>query len=139
MRILGVWNTDINPRKAIMLEDRTVNIMLITKRFGGVNNIKEHIAKYMSEECWCPIEVYTDSVLYDIVKTAFLDYIRNTTSNMAAASVREFLEKDGQDLERMILTLGLAQVAERKGEAWYYINGYHDTKFTEKLESGQWT
>ena len=68
-----------------------------------------------------------------------IDYIRNATSNMAAASIREFLEKDGQDLERMILTLGLTQVAERKGEAWYYINGYHDTKFTKKVDSGQWT
>ena len=121
------------------MDDRTVNIMLIAKRCGSVESMKRNIAKYMSEECACPIEVYDDRILYSIVKNAFLDFCRSAATIHAVSAMRNFFELDGSDLDRMILSLGLAQVASRDiSGSVFYINGWHDTEFTEKVDKGEW-
>lgn len=121
------------------MDDRTVNIMLIAKRCGSIESMKHNIARYMSEECACPIEVYNDRVLHSIVKNAFLDFCRSAATIHAVSTIRSFLELDGSDLDRMILSLGLAQVASSDGSgSVFYINGWHDTEFTEKVDKGEW-
>ena len=123
------------------MEDRTVNIILITKRFGGVQNMKEHIAKYMSEECVCDIKVYTEPVLFSIVKCAFFDYLCSASPRRAVICMREFFDAHHyeKDLDRMLMALGMVQVAERVGGYLQYIDGWHDTELTKKIDSGSWT
>ena len=53
-----------------LLEDRTCNIILLCKRFREPNNVKKALAQYMSEECQCEIETYTQPILYSILRTA---------------------------------------------------------------------
>ncbi len=53
------------------MEDRTVNIIMLTKRCCGLEQTKKAIARYMSEECNCPVSTYTESILYIICKTAY--------------------------------------------------------------------
>ena len=121
------------------MDDRTVNIMLIAKRSGGIESMKRNIAKYMSEECACPVGVYTERVLYGIVKTAFLDFCKSAATVHSVAAMRNFLELHGTDLERMIIALGLAQVASTYDDgSVYYINSWHDTEFTKKVDKGEW-
>ena len=122
------------------MEDRTVNIILITKRFGGMENIKHHIAKYMSEECDCPIETYTDSLIYGIIKVAFFDYLRNASHTRAISCIREFIDtRMDKDVDRMIMALGMVQVAETIDGLYQYIDGWHDTTFTKMVDNGEWS
>ena len=122
------------------MEDRTVNIILITKRFGGVENIKQHIAKYMSEECDCPIETYTESLLNGIVRVAFFDYLINASHSRAISCMREFLDTHmDKDIDRMIMALCMVQVAETVNYSYQYIDGWHDTTFTKMVDNGEWS
>ncbi len=37
------------------------------------------------------------------------------------------------------MALGMVQVAERVGGYIQYIDGWHDTELTKKIDSGSWT
>lgn len=124
-----------------ILEDRTVNIVLLTKRFG-MNDVKKAIAQYMSEECGCPIEVYSDSILYDIVKTAMYDILRCSSNvSYTIAFIREMIEtRQSTMLDRFLYSMAMMQVAIRKNDGELVcINGWHDTEFSKKLDADAWT
>lgn len=116
------------------MEDRTINIIMITKRVYGMEDIKKAIAQYMSEECLCPKSVYTDFIIYSIVKEAFLDYLHSASHIRSVAIVRELLEAPyPDDLDRMLAVLGKVQVSEQISGHWQYIDGWHDTSFSTML------
>ena len=131
------------------MQDRTVNIILITKRFTRIQDVKEHIAKYMSEECDTPIETYTDRILCSIVRQAFFDYLWSASKERVITCIREFIEesRSEKDLDRMLSAMCHIQVAEKiedafksgNGDLYHYIDGWHDTEFTQRLDKGEWT
>lgn len=115
------------------MENRTLNIIFIIKRLSG--DPLHMIAKYMSIECGCPIEVYTAPLLTRIVRVAFLDYIQHVPSKEAYIAVTEFLNADGSDLERMVIALGMCQVKTNDGE---YIQGFRAPTFDiDSLEENE--
>ena len=65
------------------MEDRTINIIYIAKQFGNVIRAKWFIAKYLADECRMPIVLYTNDILFRIVKEAFLDYLRHAEQSRA--------------------------------------------------------
>ena len=124
------------------MEDRTINIILITKRFGPPNIVKKAIAKYMSEECNCPIETYTDSILMSIIKEAMFDFLHNASrkSDMIAFT-REIVEGHwgyNNMLDRIIIALGMIQVREKDGWEYKDLHGWHETEFTKRLDNDEW-
>lgn len=123
-----------------LLEDRTVNIILLAKRFGVPENVKRAIAKYMSEECWCPVERYTDEVLYSIVKNAAFDFLHHASRRSdAVAFFRQYLDAlYEKSVDRMIIALSMIQVCEKDGWEYKTINGWHETEFTKKLDAEEW-
>ena len=106
------------------MENRTLNIIFIIKRLSC--NPFHMIAKYMSIECNCPIEVYTAPILTRIVRVAFLDYILHVPSKEAYIAVAEFLNADGSDLERMVIALSVCRVKDDQGN---YIQGFRAPTF----------
>lgn len=123
-----------------LLQDRSANIILITKRFGKPDNVKKAIAKYMSEECRCPVELYTDDVLYRIVKETVYDFIHHATRRSDVSSFFTYFLDSMYDkiLDRMIIGLAMIQVCMKDGWEYKDINGWHETEFTRKLDSGEW-
>lgn len=126
----------INMQTEELLSDRTVDIIMITKRVP-VNKMKQTIAKYMSDTCGCPISVYTDDLIYSVVKNAFFDFLYHAEKPSVMALVRNFFECFGagdDDCLKMLIALGMTQIAERdENGQLHYINGFHntDTKFTK--------
>ena len=123
------------------MEDRTINIILLSKRSGTLKNVKKAIAQYMSEECCCPIEVYTDKILFTIVEDAVFDFLYHVSRKRDYISFfRKIIEADCDTmLDRMLLAMGMIQVAEEVNGEFRYINGWHDTDFTKKLDTNKWT
>ena len=119
------------------LQDRTVNIMMIAKRFP-ISRMKSEIARYMSEECGTPTECYTDGILCTIVRHAFFDWLQCSDKSRTMAAIRcyfECVDEGHPTMECMLIALGLSQVAEIKEDGQhYYICGFHDTEFSRKLD-----
>jgi hypothetical protein len=94
----------------------------------------------MSEECRCPIEVYTDKILFTIVEGAVFDFLHHVSRKCDYISFfREIIEADCDTmLDRMLLAMGMIQVAEEVNGEFRYINGWHDTDFTKKLDANKW-
>ena len=124
------------------MEDRTINIILITKRFGEPNNVKKAIAKYMSEECDCPIETYTDRVLMSIIKEAMFDFLHNASRKRdMIAFIREIVDGHrGYDkmIDRIIIAMAMIQVCEKQGWNYVKLHGWHETEFTKRLDNEEW-
>lgn len=124
------------------MEDRTINIILITKHFGKLDTIKRAIAKYMSEECNCPIEIYTDNILMSIVKEAMFDFLHNASrkSDMIAF-IREIVEAYRYDsmLDKIIIAFSMIQVCEKDGWEYKNLHGWHETEFTKRLDNEEWS
>ena len=124
-----------------LIEDRTANIILLTKRFGEPDNVKKAIAQYMSEECICPIETYTESILFGIIRNAAYDFLHHVSRRSDAVRfVRELTEcRYEKMIDRLIVALAMIQVCEK--DSWEYknINGWHETEFTKKLDAELWT
>lgn len=124
------------------MNDRTINIILITKRFGEPNNVKKAIAKYMSEECNCPIETYTESILMSIIKEAVFDFLRNASrkSDMIAFT-REIVEEYRYNsmLDKIIIAFSMIQVCEKDGWEYKNLHGWHETEFTKRLDNEEWS
>lgn len=124
-----------------LMQDRTVNIILISKRFGSFDHVKKAIAQYMSEECCCPVEVYTDRILFSIVENAMFDFLHHASRKCdCIAFIREIVESDYEKmLDRLLWAMCAMQVAENVNGEYKYINGWHDTDFTKKLDADKWT
>lgn len=123
------------------MEDRTINIILITKRFGPPNIVKKAIAKYMSEECNCPIETYTDSILMSIIKEAMFDFLHNASRKSdIIAFIREIVEEPRYDsmLDKIIVAFAMMQVCEKDGWEYKNLHGWHETEFTKRLDNDEW-
>ena len=124
------------------MEDRTINIILITKRFGKPDNVKKAIAKYMSEECDCPIETYTDDVLISILRNAMFDFLHNASRRQdIIAFIREIVDGHcGYDkmIDRIIIAMAMIQVCEKQGWDYAELHGWHETEFTKKLDNEEW-
>lgn len=123
-----------------MLDDRTVDIIMITKRFGSPETIKPVIAQYMSETCGCPYNYPPDSLLYRIVNEAVFDFFRCCSERQdAIAFWRTFIEsRYEEDIDRMICALSMVQVCRRFDWDYKIINGWHETEFSEKIDKGEW-
>ena len=119
------------------MEDRTVNIIYIAKRCGNINRAKRFIAKYLADECRMPAVVYTNTVLFTIVKEAFLDYLRHAEQNRAASCVRTYFDamSSMDELDRMLIALSLVRVAESNsyGDRWY-IDTWRDTEYMDAID-----
>lgn len=123
-----------------LMSDRSVNIILITKRFDTFKEIKQAIALYMSEECICPIAAYTDSILFNIVEDVMFDFFHHASErHHIIAFTRTIVESDCETmLNKMLLALSLTRVADVNDGKVKYINGWHDTDFTKKLDANEW-
>ena len=123
-----------------LLEDRTCNIILLCKRFGEPDNVKKAIAQYMSEECWCEIETYTEPVLYSILRTAMFDFLHHASRKKDTCGfVRELTEgRFPKLIDNMIIAFGMMQVKEKQDWEYVDINGWHETEFTKKLDAEEW-
>ena len=124
------------------MEDRTINIILITKRFGPPAIVKRAIAKYMSEECNCPVEIYTDSILMSIMKEAMFDFLHNASRKSdIIAFIREIVEEHRYDsmLDKIIIAFGMMQICEKDGWEYKDLHGWHETEFTKRLDNEEWS
>ena len=125
------------------MEDRTINIILITKRFGKPNNVKKAIAKYMSEECNCPIEVYTDSILMSVLKEAMYDFLHNASRKQDMIAFIRWIIDECRDyykmIDRIIIAMSMIQVCEKQDWDYVELHGWHETEFTRKLDNEEWS
>jgi len=124
------------------MEDRTINIILITKRFGEPNNVKKAIAKYMSEECNCPIEIYTDDILISILRNAMYDFLHNASRKQdIIAFIRWIIDECcsyDKMIDRIIIAMSMIQVCEKQDWSYVELHGWHETAFTRKLDNEEW-
>jgi hypothetical protein len=116
-----------------VMEDRTINIIFIAKRHGKLDNVKVHIKQYLSDECACPIELYTDPVLLDMVKTAFLDYLRHASINRAVSCVRDYLYvRYDTEIDRLLVALTNVRVqAPDENGKYHFIDTFRNTEFAK--------
>ena len=116
-----------------VMEDRTINIIFIAKRHGKLDNIKAHIKQYLSDECACPIELYTDPVLFDMVKTAFLDYLRHASINRAVSCVRDYFDaRYHTEIDRLLVALASVRVqAPDENGKYHFIDTFRNTEFAK--------
>lgn len=128
---------EVTVNMSCQLQDRTVNIMMIAKRFP-ISRMKSEIARYMSEECGTPVECYTDTILYSIIKNAFFDWLQCGDKERTMAAIHRYFEcvdEGHSTTECMLIALGSSQVAEITEDGQrYYICGFHDTDFSRKLD-----
>lgn len=124
-----------------LMSDRSVNIILITKYFNRFEGIKKAIAQYMHEECLSPIQIYSDEILFNIVKDVMFDFFHHTTDKCYIISfVRYIIDCDYESmLDKILAALSLIRVANVTDGKVEYINGWHKTDFTQKLEANEWT
>lgn len=119
------------------MEDRTINIIYIAKQFCDVNQAKKYIAKYLADECRMPVSVYTESVLFQIIKEAFLDYLGNAKQNRSVACVRSYFDviSTKNELDRMLIALSFTRVSESNdyGDRWY-IDTWHETEYMDVID-----
>ena len=111
---------------------RTANIIWISKGHHPYGNVtlKQAVAQYMSEECDCPIEAYTDRILLSIVWEAFMDFMSTCTNpRYFMYSIKEakywcdYSPRDGvDDTQAILIAFQLCRVRDDEG----YVNGFSD-------------
>ena len=114
------------------MNERTANIIWVCKGHHNYdcNTLKEAVAHYMSEECGCPIEVYTDRVLLSIVWEAFMDFMSVCTNPRYflytlkdAKYWCDYSPREGvDDVQAILIALQLCRVRDDEG----YVNGFSD-------------
>ena len=115
------------------MEQRTQNIINVIKNpplMGyEAGDMTSAVIRYMSEECACPIEYYTDDIVIGILKEAFADFISCCDNPeyyvkqlMNYIVPENFLLKPKSLKDSILLTLLLVQV-RNNGK---YINGFDD-------------
>ena len=113
------------------MTERTVRIILACKGmiYSDNEDIIDRVRSYMSEECMCPKEYYTEEVLTRIVLNAVYDYIdtcdRPSTflrlmDGCAMSAIRHV-----SLLERICYAFEIVQV-QGNGK---YINGFKEADF----------
>lgn len=106
------------------MTQRTFNIIRDCKGalYPEIENQIDRVRKYMSEECDCPIEVYTDEATENIVVNAMYDYIDTCDRpSTFLRQVRECMVKDLTLTERICIAFSLTRVRNAEGK---FINGF---------------
>lgn len=112
------------------MEQRTCNVIMCCKGHcvpaGSDVPLppEEAVAAYMSVECACPVEIYTEGVLLSILKEALFDYLDG--ADKPSADLREFfrelLVRKPSLSQRIISTFALVRV--RDPETGKLCNGF---------------
>ena len=106
------------------MTQRTFNIIRACKGtlYPEIESKIDRVRTYMSEECGCPIEAYTDVEMENIVVNAMYDYIDTCDRpSVFLRQVRECMVKDLTLTERICIAFSLTRVRNSEGE---YINGF---------------
>lgn len=122
---------------------RTMEIIDLIKnpQYIGCKTPEEAVIKYMSKTCICPKEYYTEEVITEILKEAFIDFI-STCSNpsyyvrslMDYLSTNNIMYKARSLKDSIIVVLMLVQVRTEDEESnLVYTNGFNEA--IEKLET----
>lgn len=114
------------------MNKRTCNIIMASKGslpmfLNSVNDEHtqiERVKKYMSEECDCPIDHYTDEIMDDILFEAMCDYIdtcdRPSFFLRQIKEVKRLLDKDRSLAEKIAIAFDLVEVRDKNK----YVNGF---------------
>lgn len=114
------------------MTERTVKIILACKGaiYSDNEDMIDRVRSYMSDECICPKEYYTEEVMTKIVLEAMYDYI--DTCHMPSSFLKSMYHwqywqtnKEVSLLERICIAFKLVQV---HGDG-KYINGFKEDDF----------
>lgn len=110
------------------MTQRTCNIIRACKGslYSEIDNRIERVKAYMSEECLCEKECYTDEIMESIMIEAVYDYI-DTCDRPSSflRQIRECVAKNISLTQKICIAFTLVQV-RRDGE---YINGFKEEFF----------
>ena len=98
------------------MTERTFNIICACKGtlYPEIDNKIDRVRKYMSEECDCPIEAYTDEETEDIVVNAMYDYVDTCDKpSVFLRQMRDCVIKDLTLTERICTAFSLVQVRNK--------------------------
>lgn len=118
------------------MTQRTCNIIKACKKPQKykTDNEVEAVKRYMSIECNCPIERYTDGIIENIMLEAMYDYI--DTCDCPSFFLREMntlYNADKLDVATKIArTFVLVQVKADKDENW--INGFYEELWNNQTD-----
>ena len=106
---------------------RTCNIIKACKDWfnTGIENVLDRVKQYMSKECICPIEHYTDGIMDNIMFEAMCDYIDSCDrpSFFLREMDRIYNKENMSRAEQIALTFQLVEVMDdKKGKK--FINGF---------------
>ena len=123
------------------MEDRSINIIFLIKQIWSIDKTKRAIIKYMSEECDCPEEVYTDYVLEEIIRNVAYDFLTHTTRKNDSINFAFALIKNRYDKipDNIIRALSYIQVRLNDNGNLSYINGWRETEFIKNFNIEKWT
>lgn len=106
------------------MTQRTCNIIRACKGslYPEIESKIDRVRTYMSEECDCPLEAYTDTEMENIIVEAMYDYI-DTCDRPSSflRQMRDCIIKDLTLTERICTAFSLVRV---RGEHGGYVNGF---------------
>ena len=108
---------------------RTFNIICACKGtlYPEIESKVDRIRAYMSEECDCPIEEYTDAETEQIVVNAMYDYIDTCDRpSTFLRQIRECVVKDLTLTEKICIAFSITRVRNSEGK---FINGFKEEFF----------
>lgn len=110
------------------MEQRTCNIIRACKGslYPEIDNRIERVKAYLSKECGCPEEYYTEEIMESIMIDAMYDYI--DTCNKPSTflrMIRNCIKKELSLTEKICVAFTLVQV--KKDDK--YINGFKEEFF----------
>lgn len=107
------------------MTQRTCNIIRACKGtlYPEIENKIDRVRTYMSEECDCPVEAYTDKATENIVVYAMYDYIDTCDKPSTFLRLMKDANCVAEDLtltERICTAFSLVKVRNERG----YVNGF---------------
>lgn len=111
------------------MTQRTCNIIMACKGniHPEIDGKIERVKEYMSDECCCGKECYTDELMESIIVNAAYDYIDTCDkSSSFLRLIRNCINKDLSLMEKICIAFSLTQVKRNDGE---YINGFKEEFF----------
>lgn len=108
------------------MTERTFNIIRACKGtlYPEIESKIDRVRTYMSEECGCPIEEYTDVEMENIVVEAMYDYIDTCDKpSTFLRQIRDCVIKDTTVIQRICNAFGVTRVRNAEGK---YVNGFAD-------------
>ena len=108
------------------MTERTFNIIRACKGtlYPEIKSKIDRVKTYMSVECDCPIEAYTDGVMEDIIVEAMYDYIDTCDKpSIFLREIRDYIDKKATLTQRICDAFSVTRVRNSDGK---YINGFAD-------------